>query len=283
MVKRFALCALLTLALVTVHASAQTVADLAVATPELSTLVTALGQAGLVEVLQGEGPFTVFAPTNGAFAALPAAQLNALLADPAALVEVLTYHVVPGNLTAAALGFGRTVRTVQGGSLAIASGDAGLTIGGAVVLRADIPASNGIVHIIDRVLLPDSDTVRIALAGNVRTITYRLDEVAGSGVRGTVTLDALGGQTLVTVVLRGTPAGGDHPSHFHSGNCGSGGGIVIPLENVNGTSGIGSTLVDAPLATIIGRNHHLNVHLSPTELATVVACGEIGVGATPLP
>lgn len=270
----------LTLLLSLSIASAQTVVDIAANNPDFSTLVTALQQAELIEVLQGAGPFTVFAPTNAAFAALPLEQLNALLADRAALIEVLTFHVIPAQLGASALGFAQAAKTVQGSSLAISRGEAGLVVGGANVLSADIAASNGVVHVIDRVLLPDSDAVRTALAANVRSVVYQLAEVGGSGVRGTVTLDALGSQTIVTIVLQGTPAGGDHPSHFHLGDCTPGGAIAIPLTNVSGSNGLSSTLVDAPLAAIIGSNHHLNIHLSANDLATVVACGEIGAGAT---
>ncbi len=117
------------------------------------TLVTAIQAAGLVETLQGDGPFTVFAPTDEAFAKIPKADLDALLADKDKLVAVLTYHVVPGKVMAADVVGLDTAKTVQGGSIAIDTAD-GVTIDGAKVLKTDIAASNGVIHVIDTVILP---------------------------------------------------------------------------------------------------------------------------------
>ncbi len=139
------------------------------AAPNLSTLVTAVGAAGLVETLQGAGPFTVFAPTNDAFAKLPAGTVEGLLKPEMkdALAGVLTYHVVSGNVDAAALmeqinaGGGKaTLTTVQGAALTASSdGMGGVTLtdakgGTAKVTTADVRQSNGIVHVIDTVLMP---------------------------------------------------------------------------------------------------------------------------------
>jgi uncharacterized surface protein with fasciclin (FAS1) repeats len=139
-----------------VAAQPATVVAAAVGDARLSTLVAALQNAGLVTTLEGAGPFTVFAPTNDAFAAIDA-QVQPLLAntDKTALTNVLTYHVVPGRIMAADLaGQMATPATVQGGTLAIGTGPSGPTIGGANVVAADIVVGNGVVHIIDRVLLP---------------------------------------------------------------------------------------------------------------------------------
>ncbi len=120
--------------------------------PELSTLVTAVEAAGLVDTLNGEGPFTIFAPVNSAFDALPEGALDAVLADTDLLTAVLTYHVVPGQqLGSDALADAGTVATVNGADLAVD----GLTVGaGANVVCADIPTANATVHLIDAVLLP---------------------------------------------------------------------------------------------------------------------------------
>ncbi len=120
------------------------------------TLVVALGEAGLVETLQGPGPFTVFAPTDAAFAKIPKSDLDALLADKAKLAKVLTYHVVAGKVTAADVVKLQSAKTVEGGSLAVVVSDAGVSVGGAKVSKTDIMASNGVIHVIDTVLVPGS-------------------------------------------------------------------------------------------------------------------------------
>jgi uncharacterized surface protein with fasciclin (FAS1) repeats len=132
----------------------------AIATPELSTLVAAVVAADLVETLQSEGPFTVFAPVNAAFAALPAGTVDTLLMEEnrADLQGILTYHVVPGKVMSGDLVDGMVVQTVNGESITINVTDAGVTINGsATVALADIETSNGVVHVIDTVLLPPTE------------------------------------------------------------------------------------------------------------------------------
>lgn len=131
-----------------------TIADIASSNEDFSTLVTAVSEAGLVETLSGEGPFTVFAPTNAAFEALPAGTLDSLLADPpGALTEVLTLHVISGevNSEAAVAAAGSNVETL-GGPVAVALDGDTLTVGGAPVSTTDIEASNGIIHVLDSVI-----------------------------------------------------------------------------------------------------------------------------------
>lgn len=118
-----------------------------------STLVTAVQAAGLEEVLRGDGPFTVFAPTDEAFAALPEGALEGLLADTEALTSVLTYHVVPGRVTSDQLSQGQQVTTVQGQTLTISLAS-GAQVNDANIQAADIEADNGVIHVIDAVLLP---------------------------------------------------------------------------------------------------------------------------------
>lgn len=123
--------------------------------PVLSTLVAAVGQAGLVDTLNGDGPFTIFAPTNDAFAAVPTADLDAVLADTELLTSVLTYHVVAGEqLSSADLIAAGRVTTVQGDMLTIAAAGDTFTVNGAEAICIDVPTANATVHIIDRVLLP---------------------------------------------------------------------------------------------------------------------------------
>ncbi|MGA0378253.1 MAG: fasciclin domain-containing protein [Ilumatobacteraceae bacterium] len=122
--------------------------------PDFSTLVAALSAAGLVETLQGEGPFTVFAPTDAAFAALPEGLLEKLLLpeNVGVLTAILTYHVVPGMVMSADVTAG-DVATVEGSTIAIAT-DMGVMVNGANVVSVDVAASNGVIHVIDAVIVP---------------------------------------------------------------------------------------------------------------------------------
>ncbi len=136
-------------------AAAGDIVAVASSLPDFTTLVAAVGAAGLVETLQGPGPFTVFAPTNEAFAALPAGLVDALLLpeNKDALVQILTYHVVAGKVMAADVVAG-DVPTVQGTNLTITT-DGGVKIFDANVIQTDVVASNGVIHVIDQVLVPD--------------------------------------------------------------------------------------------------------------------------------
>ncbi len=127
----------------------------AIAATDAKTLAAAVKAAGLVETLQGEGPFTVFAPTDAAFAAIQS-EVDKLLKpeSKAALSKILTYHVVSGKTKAADLKDGQELTTVQGGKLKVTVKDGKVTVGGAHVTSADIAASNGVIHVIDKVLLP---------------------------------------------------------------------------------------------------------------------------------
>ena len=132
------------------------IVDIAAGNEAFSTLVTAVTAAGLADALSGEGPLTVFAPTNEAFAKLPEGTVEALLEDPAALGEILKYHVVAANAASSGLASG-DVETLSGDSVAISVSDDGVMVNDANVAVADIIASNGIIHVIDSVLLPPSD------------------------------------------------------------------------------------------------------------------------------
>ncbi len=131
---------------------AKDIVDVAVGAGNFKTLVAAVQAAGLVNTLKGPGPFTVFAPNDAAFAKIPKATLDALLADKAKLSAVLTYHVVPGRVMAKDVKAGK-VKTVQGGELTITTAG-GVKVDGANVVTTDIAASNGVIHVIDTVVLP---------------------------------------------------------------------------------------------------------------------------------
>lgn len=135
-------------------AGAGTIVDIASATDGFGTVVAAIQAAGLTETLAGEGPFTVFAPTDEAFAALPAGLVDALLLpeNKDALTKILTYHVVPGTVMAADITDG-DVATVEGQNVTLSTAD-GVTVNGAKVVQADIVADNGVIHVIDAVIVP---------------------------------------------------------------------------------------------------------------------------------
>jgi uncharacterized surface protein with fasciclin (FAS1) repeats len=150
-----ALAAVVTLTALPVRAAdaKKDIVDTAVAAGSFKTLAAALQAAGLVETLKGKGPFTVFAPTDEAFAKLPAGALDALLKDKAKLTAVLTYHVVGGKVTAADVTKLKEAKTVQGGSLRISTAG-GVKVDEASVVKTDVEASNGVIHVIDTVLMP---------------------------------------------------------------------------------------------------------------------------------
>jgi transforming growth factor-beta-induced protein len=131
------------------------IVDTAVAAGQFTTLAKALQAAGLVDALKGPGPFTVFAPTDAAFAKLPAGTLATLLKAPQGeLTRILTYHVVPGKVTAADITNGMTAKTLEGATLKFTIKNGKVYVNGAQVTTADVPASNGVIHVIDGVLIP---------------------------------------------------------------------------------------------------------------------------------
>ena len=148
--KKLLIAATLSISALAVQAS--DIVDTAVAAGNFKTLAAALTAAGLVDTLKGKGPFTVFAPTDEAFAKIPKADLDALIKDKAKLTAVLTYHVVSGKVMAKDVKAGK-VKTVQGTELTLGT-TGGVTVDGAKVVKADIVASNGVIHVIDSVVLP---------------------------------------------------------------------------------------------------------------------------------
>jgi len=142
------------------QAPSKDIVDTAVAAGSFKTLAAALQAAGLVDVLKGAGPFTVFAPTDAAFAKLPAGTVEELLKpeNKAQLVAVLTYHVVPGKVMAAQAATLSSAKTVNGAALAIHAMGGKVMIDGATVTSADIAATNGVIHVIDTVMLPKASS-----------------------------------------------------------------------------------------------------------------------------
>jgi uncharacterized surface protein with fasciclin (FAS1) repeats len=151
----FLACAL-ALSSTTARAADKDIVDTALAAGSFQTLARALQAAGLVDTLKGKGPFTVFAPTDEAFAKLPAGTLESLLKpeNKSKLTSILTYHVVAGKITASKVASMKAAKTVNGQDLTIATAGGGVTVDGARVLKTDIEASNGVIHVIDEVVLP---------------------------------------------------------------------------------------------------------------------------------
>ncbi len=158
---------------ISTHAAADDIVDTAVATGQFKTLAAALKAGGLIETLKGKGPFTVFAPTDAAFAKLPKSAIAELLKpeNKGALVEILTYHVVPGQVKAADVVKLKKAGTAAGSNVKVSKSDKGVMINDARVIKTDIVCSNGVIHVIDAVLMPPKDIVDTAVgAGDFQTL-----------------------------------------------------------------------------------------------------------------
>jgi len=181
----------------------QSIVEIAAGNEDFATLVSLVQAAGLVDALSGEGPLTVFAPTNDAFAAVPQVVVDFLLANPAVLTQVLTYHVVPGAVLSTELSSGE-VATLQGATVDVKVSDMGVEINNASVVAADIVASNGVIHVIDTVILPPfelpavdplavSENIIVAGSSTVFPVTERMaDLFEQDGFGGTITVDSIG-------------------------------------------------------------------------------------------
>lgn len=253
----------------------QNIVEIAAGDPQFSTLVELVTAAGLVETLSDPNAiFTVFAPTNDAFAKVDPATLETLKADTALLTEVLTYHVAPSTLTSADITDGSSRLTVEGEYLGFSVTDGTVKVNDATVTAADIAATNGTIHVIDTVLVPP--LLGLAKVGVKR---YPVGAMNDSGITGLVIVKGDTRNSTVTVLLQGTPAGGKHPMHFHAGNCDSNGGVIVPLNDLDGTTGTSRTVANYPYGKIVGEDLYLNVHLSADDMGTIVACSEVGLDA----
>lgn len=160
------------------HAAQSNIVETAIAAGDFNTLVTAVKAAGLVETLSGQGPFTVFAPTDAAFAKLPKGTLEALLEDTNKLASILTYHVVPGQVMAADVVNLKNAKTIHGQFIKIDT-TGGVMVDNANVIKTDIQTSNGVIHVIDTVIMPDNDILEVARsAGSFNTLLKAI-EAAG--------------------------------------------------------------------------------------------------------
>jgi phosphate binding protein len=201
-IRLFGAIAALAIAVSAPMAQSQNIVEIAVGNEDFSTLVSLVQAAGLVDALAGEGPFTVFAPTNDAFAKVPPVVVEFLLANPDVLTTVLTYHVVPGKVMSSDLAEGE-VATLQGQTVDV-SLSMGAMINNATVIAADIEASNGVIHVIDTVILPEfelpavdplavSENIIVAGSSTVFPVTERMADLFNQdGFGGTITVDSIG-------------------------------------------------------------------------------------------
>jgi len=166
-------------------AAANDIVATAIGAGQFKTLVAAVQAAGLVEALQGKGPFTVFAPTDEAFAKLPAGTVEGLLKDPKALGNILLYHVISGEVKAASVTNGLSAKTLQGSAVNFTVSDGKAMINGANIVATDITTSNGVIHVIDSVILPPAAAASPAPVAKTNGFTNLED---GATVRGTVDL-----------------------------------------------------------------------------------------------
>jgi PGF-CTERM protein len=160
------------------NASQKNIVDTAIAAGNFKTLTEAVKAAGLVETLSGPGPFTVFAPTDEAFAKVPKDVLDALMANKTLLTAVLTYHVVPGAVMSSDLKDGMSVKTVEGSDVKIAISPAGVMVNNAKVIQPDIKASNGVIHAIDTVILPPAAAKAVAAVGSAAAAAAKVEAAA---------------------------------------------------------------------------------------------------------
>ena len=252
------------------------ISDIVFSTASVSTLQTAIETAGLVSALQGAGPFTVFAPRNEAFDALGADVIQALLdADNADLLaDILTFHVVPGVAAMSAdLGDGQTVTTLQGEDLTIGVSGSAVTVNGATVVTADIEATNGVIHIIDGVLVPEADIVDVAVLNGLPTL---VELVRTAGLEATLRSDNGGSGFTVFApteaafaALTTVPSG---PALVD----------VLTYHVVSGTVGSGALSDGQVVTTVQGSTFTVNVSGSSVTL-TDQANNTVSVVATDVP
>lgn len=241
----------------------QDLVDTATAAGSFTTLLQAVEAAGLVETLKGDGPYTLFAPTDEAFAAVPADALAALLADPAALEQVLLYHVVPGRVIAANIADGVEMATAQGENVTFGFADGKKTVNGAEIIQKDVNASNGVIHVIASVLLPPS--------------------MGGAGGDAGAAADAAAAEAAAAAPAAEVPAGGEVIAEGLNGPMGvlvdpngdiwaidSGLGGDEPLQVINPETG---ELVDAALGNTARIVKISAADGSLTEVATVPSVG----------
>jgi len=192
---------------ISVTPSSNTVVDIIVGSEDHNTLETAVIAAGLVDALSGEGPFTVFAPTDAAFDALPEGTLGAVLADIDLLTSILTHHVASGSVLSTDLSDGMMVTTLNGTELMVTISDNGVMIDNAMVTVADIMADNGVVHVINAVLIPEDSSIEDSYNLNEDNYMYSIDllgkKIKNNGINNQIVIDVYeSGKTIKKYIIK---------------------------------------------------------------------------------
>ena len=250
---------------------AQTNYDIVASNPSFSIFFTALQDAGLGHVLNRNNT-TLFLPSNDAFAQLPAETLKSISQDRQQLTEILKMHLIPGNYNSQSF-LNYPILSTWGQDISMAVGSGLVYAENAQIITPDVITSNGIIHIVNAVILPPKP--ELPKQGSLQ---YLLDTKNRSGILGTVTMTGNESQTIVTVMLTGTQGKTPHPVKIHYGNCGSGGEIMAGLNDVNATYGLSRTVVKLPLSSFANTDAYINVQVSADNPNRDIACGEIGLG-----
>jgi transforming growth factor-beta-induced protein len=236
--------------------------------PNFSTLVTAIQDAGLASTLSGTGPFTIFAPTNTAFSNLPAGVLNYLLSNKTALTQVLEYHVVSGNLMAAQVVAHTSLTSLQGSSIPVAVNGSTVKVGIATVTTANVPCSNGVIHVIDHVLVPGG------IMNIVQTAEYYNFSTLVTAVKAAGLVGALSGTSPLTVFAPTNAAFAALPSGTLSGLLANTTALtnVLTYHVVAGEHLAANVVTLTTLKTLEGQNLTITVSMGTVKInsATVI-------------
>ncbi len=268
--KRLMLVVLITL--VSTFGLSQTVYDIAAGNPAFSIFFTATNDAGLAEYLKQDN-ITVFLPTNDAFSRLPADVLSNISKNRGFLKEILKLHIAQGQFDAASFVRHPLINTL-GSYISMSAGDGSFFAENAAISSRDIQATNGYVHVLNDIILPDR--FLLPKEGQIR---YVLDSQNNTGIIGTVVITGNEQQSIVSVVLSGTPRMGVHPAKIYYGDCASGGEIFVGLNDIFGSYGTSRTVLNLPILSLVKTNSYVSVSLSSEQSDHEVACGEFGLNA----
>ncbi len=268
--KRFMFVVLITL--VCSFGSSQTVYDIVATNPAFSIFFTAANDAGLAEYLMQDN-ITVFLPTDEAFYRLPTDVISALGENRGLLGEILKLHIAQGEFDAASFVRHPLINTL-GKYINMSAGDGSFFAENAAITSRDIQATNGYVHVLNDIILPDRFSI-----SNESVFRYVLDSPNNTGIVGTVAITGNEQQSIVSVVLSGTPSTGVHPAKIYYGDCENGGEIVAGLNDIFGSYGMSRTVLNLPVSSLVNTNAYVKVSQSAEQSDSYVSCGEFGLNA----
>lgn len=250
----------------------QSVYEITANNPAFSIFFTAANDAGLAEYLDKEN-ITVFLPTDEAFSRLPADVINALGTNRGLLDEILKLHIAEGQFDAASFVSHPIIDTL-GSYINMSAGQGSFFAENAAITNRDIQASNGYVHVINDIILPES-----FLTPKGGVYRYVLDSQNDTGIIGTVAITGNEQQSIVSVVLSGMPTTGVHPAKIYYGDCENGDEIVAGLNDVYGSYGISHTVLNLPVSSLVNTNAYVKLSLAGEQSDYDISCGEFGLNA----